>query len=343
MILKRTRIDFIDLCRILAVSSVLLGHKFYDDLKTIGSISANHIIFRDLANILDSFCYGGGFGVVLFFCVSGYIIRYVLERESWQEFLIKRIFRIFPLYWSAVLICYFITPENLRSDLKTLFIQLTLLGDFFNTPQSLGWVEWTLRIEILFYIFLGVAKAAGLLDFKSIWLVLSLLFINFLLYIFPPWPANQSWSEGYVSIYSPFLFIGVYFREFEKRNISKLFLFFLICATLFMHCYLIQNHHSNWINARFSLLGVLVFLMLFWGRSKIELPSWAFLFSELTYSLYLFHNWLFDYFTKTFLKIYFHKLFAIFLLLIFCYLANRLIEKPGIVIGRKIYNRLFKA
>lgn len=42
----------------------------------------------------------GGYGVDLFFIISGFLIYITTgENDSWKAFLIKRVFRIFPLYW----------------------------------------------------------------------------------------------------------------------------------------------------------------------------------------------------------------------------------------------------
>jgi peptidoglycan/LPS O-acetylase OafA/YrhL len=338
----KRRIVFLDLCRILAVVSVFIGHKFYADLNRISASTSNHIIFRDIIDFIKPFCYGGGFGAVLFFCVSGYIIRYVLETENLLDFSIKRIFRIYPLYWTAVLIWYFLTPVASRPTLNTLLIQLSLFGDFFNAPCALNGVEWTLRIEVLFYMLLGIAKATGLLKLKSIGLIIVLFSFSLLLFIMPAWPPDKIWSQGYVSIYSPFLFIGVYFREFEKRNIAMPLLFTLIGSTIFMYCLSIQSVQPNWINAKFSVLGVLVFSLLYWKRLKITLPAWAIILSELTYGLYLFHNWLFEHFSKTLPKSDFPRIFSLIALTLFCYAMHRFIEKPGILIGRAFISRLNK-
>ena len=43
----------------------------------------------------------GGHGVDLFFCISGFIIAYLLSEKDWsvRDFLSRRIVRIYPLYW----------------------------------------------------------------------------------------------------------------------------------------------------------------------------------------------------------------------------------------------------
>ena len=42
----------------------------------------------------------GAFGVELFFCISGFIMMHVTEKNT-EHFIIKRAIRIVPLYWLA--------------------------------------------------------------------------------------------------------------------------------------------------------------------------------------------------------------------------------------------------
>ena len=182
----------------------------------------------------------------------------------------------------------------------------------------------------------------GLLDAQGLWLIVVFFVITLILFILPDWPKFKYWITDYVMIYSPFLFIGVYFREFEKKCISMSFLFTLIVCTIFMYCYSIPSVQPIWMNARFSVLGVLVFSMLYWKRLKIILPAWAIILSELTYGVYLFHNFLFEYFCKTLPKSDFPRFFSLIALTLFCYVLHRLIEKPGILIGRSLIIRLKK-
>src|SRR5208282_580963 len=58
----------------------------------------------------------GSFGVDIFFVVSGFIIAYI-GTKSPQSFLLRRLIRIAPFYWSASLFVFSIAwffPQQLR-------------------------------------------------------------------------------------------------------------------------------------------------------------------------------------------------------------------------------------
>ncbi|WP_287007412.1 acyltransferase family protein [Legionella sp.] len=150
------RIIFLDWLRIFSFSSVLIGHKFYPILLDLSNDDSVHESLRFLIKLILPFCFAGGAGVVVFFLVSGYVITHVLQKEQPLEFLVKRIFRIYPLYIFSVLLQYsFLYSVNPAIvNLQTIIPQLLLIGDFFQTPYSLNGVEWTLRIEVLFYLFM---------------------------------------------------------------------------------------------------------------------------------------------------------------------------------------------
>ncbi len=102
--LSQKRLLFLDYLRVFAFLSVLIGHKFYDQLLSIIDNSSIYSAPKLLVTFLLPFFMGGGAGVVVFFIVSGYIITRVLTFETTTSFLVKRIFRIYPLYIAAVLI-----------------------------------------------------------------------------------------------------------------------------------------------------------------------------------------------------------------------------------------------
>ena len=85
----------------------------------------------------------------------------MLTNETAVIFIIRRVFRIYPIYIVAVFIQIMATNGGKFSELTILIPQILLIGDFFGTLYTLAGVEWTLRVEIIFYLFMVVIKASG--------------------------------------------------------------------------------------------------------------------------------------------------------------------------------------
>jgi len=102
----------------------------------------------------------GYVGVDFFFVLSGFIICYVHYRDigirsSLKAFLIKRLVRIFPIYWAicAVLVAvYFIFPSFGSEEYRNvpLLVRSILLFPEAD-PRPLP-VSWTLSFEMFFYM-----------------------------------------------------------------------------------------------------------------------------------------------------------------------------------------------
>ena len=97
----------------------------------------------------------GGAGVDIFFVISGYVMAHTTQnlpsgQDSASRFIRKRIARIVPLYWLAILWVTRRTPPDLN-----------LLRDFFFIPHYNAQYPtlinpilvqgWTLNYEMLFY------------------------------------------------------------------------------------------------------------------------------------------------------------------------------------------------
>lgn len=147
-----TRIAFLDYLRIFAFISVLIGHKFYANIVAAIANDKLHATPKLLLELLTPFVFGGGAGVIVFFLVSGYIISQVLSVEQTTSFLIRRVFRIYPLYVIAVLIQIIVQKTWGTLSLNLLVQQLLLIGDFL--VRLIRWQELNGRFELkLFSMF----------------------------------------------------------------------------------------------------------------------------------------------------------------------------------------------
>jgi peptidoglycan/LPS O-acetylase OafA/YrhL len=114
----------------------------------------------------------GSIGVTLFFVLSGFLITYLLliEKDTFQkinikDFYIRRILRIWPLYFLAIIFVYllvpYILPQYFSSDFDKFSIKSIFLNVFFLTnitavlnltPEIIGTI-WSIGIEEQFYIY----------------------------------------------------------------------------------------------------------------------------------------------------------------------------------------------
>lgn len=111
----------------------------------------------------------GPAGVFIFFMITGFLFWNKLLGQSgamdWRKLYIWRVFRVVPLYWSAValitVMVFSVGPHGLQVSPSELLLQITdwlfLYGTpninaFAGTARIVAKVTWTLRYEWLFYL-----------------------------------------------------------------------------------------------------------------------------------------------------------------------------------------------
>lgn len=288
--MNSTRFVFLDYLRIFAATSVFFGHNVSGFLQSVidsPELHQSHILYWYFAYLIRFITEMGGTGVVVFFMISGYIITHTLKLSSASSFLIRRIFRIYPAFIFASILEVFVS--NYRSSYDDLIWRLLLLGDIIELPYGLGGVEWTLRIELYFYFFMFLLKQLGFLDKRYVPLVF--IFPSFYLFISDPLPRFGAF-EGYISLYIPLLFIGscVYIAQHDSRSrvitISTILLLYMI------HVQELTNLGKSSTYLRFLNIGMIIWFCS-WYFQKLFTPTFLIsLLSNITYSFYLFHNWI---------------------------------------------------
>ena len=124
--------------RAFAAFSVVLCHASY----YVGEFRGDNRMWA----IFDRF---GGFGVALFFAISGYLMAQLAETTGALRFLVHRLIRIYPIFWLCVAVVVAINlvfGKVIRPDLFAL-----LLVPGMTRAYLLG-VEWTLPFELTFYL-----------------------------------------------------------------------------------------------------------------------------------------------------------------------------------------------
>lgn len=100
----------------------------------------------------------GAAGVDLFFVISGFIMANVAKNRSALEFLRDRLWRIYPIWWIAVLPWIFMVPRGPTSIVSSLTLWPIYAGGYYVPVLKVG---WTLSFELLFYLGMTLAILRG--------------------------------------------------------------------------------------------------------------------------------------------------------------------------------------
>lgn len=245
---------------------------------------------------------GGIVGVDIFFIVSGYIIGSILlvKNESVFPFLVKRVFRIYPVYWVFTgFVCgaYFLNHQWNLGGFPVGWPRFWKSFVIFPQVDSpiLG-VGWTLEHEVVFYLiaaFFIFIRAPRLL-----WIVLLAFGLIGVGYSY----LNSDYDFAGKSLFSVFQIefaIGFLFFAYEKKFVrpAKPIWFLLAVFALLLSMHLISiaffKNELYVLLLRSAVASIFVFATISCWK---QIPDWLGLNSvakigDWTYGLYLSH-WL---------------------------------------------------
>jgi len=120
----------------------------------------------------------GKYAVATFFVISGFLIPSTLSGRNadLRKYIVHRAFRLYPAYWLAILVAYFLPflyAGRAGFPIWMGLVNLTMFQKFVGVPDAIG-VFWTLQIEITFYIFCAVLYVTKQLE-RRLSIVISML------------------------------------------------------------------------------------------------------------------------------------------------------------------------
>lgn len=290
------RLAWVEFGRGIAASVVVAAHGFYADVP---------------AKFSFMFLWGN-WGVCFFFILSGFIIAHVhcddLGRpDRLANFAWRRLIRIFPTYWLALIVAIFIrqylgnSDSRLPLDLHS-FIQQALLLPGNNTFVPMA---WTLKHELLFYTLFGIA----ILNFRlggfllALWLVLLLATLatmtpcEMLTIADRACPIDASvvptistvWSIS-TKILNIYFFVGIGLAVALRFGWIKVVATVAIVLTLlFYFIAAVWGAIYSIALAQAFCCTALVSSAIALSISQIRAPPFAVWFGAISYPLYLFH------------------------------------------------------
>ncbi|EKR8134595.1 acyltransferase [Escherichia coli] len=259
----------------------------------------------------------GGFGVDLFFVISGFVILMSTEKCSSRrmnciDFLIKRFFRIYPLLIVTVLTIGILRGYDMHRILISiipLHLNYASIAPYFN--YNVLYVAWTITYELIFY---AVFLLAMVINHKYRGLVciilLSVMFTLVRVYTGDgiTFDAKSNIDISHLGIFTPIasvlsspvilnFILGMLSYTFYKllvKNPIKSIHFKIPMILLILSCILflfsdsvLKGHGPlKWGMVSFMLITTITLYEDFFGIRKVN--GWLFL-GDISYSLYMVH------------------------------------------------------
>ena len=309
----------LDVIRIIATISVVVGHLFQHSVPIL----------------LVPFTSYGGFGVALFFLLSGYLVTSsVVKNPNWKSFLTLRSFRILPAYFLAIgLYSGLKLFEGTSYTIREIFMYLTLTGYLGGIEPTLAGVEWTLRIEVLFYsiavfcLYIYQATDAKLKIRRSHSIVLLLSSQVLMGLLTPYFPVDQR-----PLTFGQCIITGILIGLSDKYSIVWKYSILLVSLMIAEASMRLGIEHYD--NIPFITMAVIFFLLLTPINLRLspKLSTLVNFAANCTYAVYLYHNWA----LRDFLKRTSWPSVAIFVFLVLVSATYILIEKPLNNVGKKL-------
>lgn len=348
--MPKTRIQELDALRGLASLSVVLFHFTH--------LTADAPKIRDGFNL-------GWMGVHLFFIISGFVIFLTIEKCSdWKDFIVNRFSRLYPAYWFAVtftsiLILLYVKDyyksSGGDSPTKTFFaykylINMTMLQYYFKVKDMDG-PYWTLTIELVFYTFMLIIFVAKSLKHIEkigfLFLCLCLIYSFTFEYIDNNFILHKLRVAFPLINYFPLFFAGIVIYKLKFVEVT-LFRSMLLLFCFFVQPFLFEKTNLTFVTPKEYIFVLSVFLMIFTlylsGNLKFIINKYTIFLGEVSYGLYLIHQFVCCYIILPFLlkhglNIWISYLIALAFALVLAAFINKTIEKPAMKYLRNKYNK----
>src|SRR5207248_571350 len=141
-----------------AASAVLVFH-----VSVLGGLMAHPTLGAFLARL-------GNYGVTVFFLISGLVLYlpfvnadfHGAPHGNWRNFLWRRFLRIYPAYWVAITVLFFVLGRPHPGSLTSLISTYSLFDNYWRGVGQGGGliIAWTLTIEVSFYLVLPLLAFA---------------------------------------------------------------------------------------------------------------------------------------------------------------------------------------
>jgi peptidoglycan/LPS O-acetylase OafA/YrhL len=231
-----------------------------------------------------------------------------------------------------------------------------LIGDLAGIP-SIDGANWTLVIEIKFYILCGVLSIFTNLRSKKVVLCVPLLMTIVCLLLCSNYDKLYSYNSilhklAYIfstnAMFIILMFTGICIYNYHQGNWRrKDFIILLILLVLFFIISVYCNPNSSQIDYLLvsNLMALITFMCCFLFRKKLKYNKYIDFFAKISYPLYVVHGktgyiTMYLVYNSVLANAYVAIFVALSLVILIAYLIHILIEVPSINFGRVVTSRL---
>jgi exopolysaccharide production protein ExoZ len=268
---------------------------------TTHEIWPGFLLFRNLVSKpFHLFQDGGHLGVVIFFLISGYIISHVAASQTTSEFVIKRVFRLAPALFVAVLSMAIGSAISARFHLVSIwgdsaqslmdYVKSALLLDYVLDHKALALPPtWSLLTEVTFYA--CVALLMSLVWRRPVMSVVALLGVYICLMTPVGYSDNLNYFASYY-VYFPLFVVGRIFYLENTKRLDRSTSAILFVWTLILYYLLYSGWAPSWLPPQETIATYVLAIAIFYAMMKSELrhvPKPLSFCADISYSLYLLH------------------------------------------------------
>lgn len=298
----------------------------------------------------------GPFGVALFFLISGMVIPFSLEKHTRWTFLLARVLRIYPVFILALLFeilalyaasLYWHRPFTYGAG--TIISNMLLVSSLNGSPV-IDFVNWTLAIEVKFYLVVMLLatvirrRALGSLFAAAAVMVMAEYLIA------PSHHGTAATVLRGLSLELPyivFMFIGILFNFHEKARFGAVA---LVLSVLGMSGLFIAAWRAGPLGPQYPvvtvnyLYAIGLFGLLYAARHWIRENRVLDFMASISYPFYLIHA-VIGFTVMKYLMVAWHATYdvalaaAVIIITGFAYILHRTIELKTITMGHRLARR----
>lgn len=294
----RPELDALRFCAFLAV----FAHHLLPE-----NPSLYHKLFPEqLAHFVHNAVFIARYGVVLFFMLSSYLITSLLIREhdktrtiDVRQFYIRRILRIWPLYFAFVAFCLFVWPHLRFPSLE--LHHYVGLATFTENISIIGWgwgdnpsaLLWSVAVEEQFYLVWPVLMLVA--GFARIpWIAIAcfaVAFLSRLCMFFQGASDSQIWFATTSHIDAIAIGALIAYRNPGKSKSTGLYLYLMGASVTFLVVLCRDPLALNTVGYPLAVLACALLIRLTIGRDigKSRFARSVIYLGRISFGLYVFH------------------------------------------------------